>query len=117
MSFNGAQHGEQTPAQRNNALHHRCTLLELVRTLHHFEADAVVYRPRQGDVLSSELHVVDAASDARSLREGGLLVPRVLKGLGVESWLTVATIRRVLQGHDLPSLSDAQVLDLFVLRT
>ena len=57
-----------------------------------------------------------AASDARSVREGALQVPRVLKGLGVESWLTVDTIRQVLQGHDLPSLSDAQVLELFVLR-
>ena len=98
------------------ALHHRCVLVELVRTLHGFEDDAVVYRPRQGDVLSSELHVVDAASDARSVREGALLVPRVLKGLGVESWLTVGTIRQVLHGHDLPSLSDAQVLALFVVR-
>ena len=105
------------PRSATNALHHRCTLLELVRTLHCFEADAVVYRPRQGDVLSSELHLVDAASDARSVREGALLVPRVLKGLGVESWLTVGTIGHVLQGHDLASLSDAQVLELFIVQT
>ena len=105
----------KTPRSATPALHHRCTLLELVRTLHRFEADAMVYRPRQGDVLSSELHVVDAASDTRSVREGALLVPRVLKGLGVESWLTVGTVGRVLQGHDLPSLSDAQVLALFVV--
>lgn len=84
--------------------------------LHHFEADAVVYRSRHGDV-SCELHVVDAASDARSVREGALLVPRVLKGLGVESWLTVGTVRHVLQGHDEPTLSDAQVLELFIVRT
>ena len=101
------------PRSATSALHHRCVLVELVRTLHGFEDDAVVYRPRQGDVLSSELHVVDAASDARSVREGALLVPRVLKGL---SWLTVGTVGRVLQGHDLPSLSDAQVLALFVVR-
>ena len=107
----------KTPRSATPALHHRCTLLELVRTLHRFEADTMVYRPRQEDVLSCELHVVDAASDARSVREGALQVPRVLKGLSVESWLTVGTVRHVLQGHDLPSLSDAQVLDLFIVRT
>jgi hypothetical protein len=96
-------------------LHETGRLIEFLRRLDRYPDDAVLYRPREGDVLTGVLHLVDAKSANREVREGAFLVPRPLKGLGMQSWLSVGTLRQIVAGCDVAGMRDEQLLALFVV--
>ncbi len=97
-------------------MHETRSLIEFIRRLDAYPDDAMLHRPLAQDLLSAPLHLLDSKLSDRTVREGPLLVPSLLKGQGVTSWLQVGTVRHILQGHDVPNMSDEQVLALFQIK-
>ena len=97
-------------------MHLKNKLFFFVRNIKQYSSDDFIYRPIGGDIFLDDLYLVDEKSEEKTIREGAFLVPKILKGIGVESWMSVGTVKAILGKNDPDKLTDQEIMNLFSLK-
>ncbi|MBF5006793.1 hypothetical protein [Diaphorobacter caeni] len=97
-------------------MHLKEKLFFFVRSVNQYSNGDFIYRPIGGDIFIDDLHLIDEKSDENTIREGAFLVPKILKGIGVESWVSVGTVKAILGKTDSNKLTDQEIINIFSLK-